>query len=214
MKYFIKSQAIAVTIGPYSIEEIEARLKAGELSADALTAADLGERPEKVKGWICVHQIPGLGGNPPMPSLEAAKSPTGSSDSQRASGLGSAGYDLCKKCSARALPGETLCRKCAEQTQPANKRSTAPHPLIVLFIQVPGGFLIHLVSFIFFCAMSGGGFRSHSALLIPVAVIHTLAWLAFAFRQIRDPASQGVGVGIFVGVFLTGMLTGSCALSK
>lgn len=214
MKYFIESQGSPALIGPYSIEEIEARLKTGELSGDALATADTGESPAHATGWLCVHQLPGIGRNPPMPSMEARSLSASPTPNQKPAGGATDWETFCRKCSARVVPGETLCCKCAEHTAPTEKKSAAPHPLIVLFIQVPVGFLIHLVSFIFFCAITPGGFRSHNGLLISVAVTHTLVWITFAVRLIRNPAEQGFGFGIFIGVCLTVLLTGSCALSK
>lgn len=215
MKYFIKSQGRPAIIGPYSTEEIEVRLKTGELSGDALATADTGESPDQATGWLCVHQLPGVGGNPPMPSREERRLPASPNPSQKPVGGATDGETFCRICSARVVPGETLCRKCAEHTAPAKKKAAAPHPLIVLFIQVPGGFLIHLVSFFFVCAMTQrGGFSPHNGLLISVAVTHTLVWIALTVRLIQKPAEQGIGFGIFIGVCLTGLLTGGCALSK
>ena len=215
MKYFIKCQGSPVIIGPFTIEEIEARLKTGELSGDALATADTGESPDQATGWLCLHQLPGVGGNPPMPRLFAKQQAIYPAFNRHFNGDIADGGTFCRICSARVVPGETLCRKCAEHTAPAEKRSAAPHPLIVLFIQVPGGFLIHLVSFIFFCAMGamfGGGYKPPNGMLVFVAVIHTLAWIAYAIRVIRNPAEQGIGFGVLIGVCLTGLLTGSCAL--
>lgn len=211
MRYFIKTQAISPTIGPYSIEEIEARLKAGELSADALAAADLGERPEKVKGWICVHQIPGLGGNPPMPNLEPPRLPTSPKDSQKASEKIPLGQAVCGKCSRHLADGETtVCRECGENMAPTTRQSAGPHPLFVLFVQVPVGFFVQFVSFVILCMFLGAA--KGGAIL--VAVCLCVAWGAFGVAQLRKPASAGYGFGILLGVCLTGLLTGTCALSK
>ena len=205
-------------IGPYSVEEIEARLKTGELSTGALATADTGGESEKVAqsaagGWLCVHQLPGIGGNPPMPELHDRKWATSPAGSPKSGSQHAPNEPLCQKCAARAAPGETLCRKCAKQAASTKKRAKAPHPLFVLFIQVPGGFLIHLVSFIFLCAVFGGGFKSRGPIVL-VAVIHSVAWIAIATRLIRKPAEQGVGFGILIGVCLTGLLTATCAISR
>ena len=61
-------------------------------------------------------------------------------------------------------------------------------------------------------AMFGGGYKPPNGMLVFVAVIHTLAWIAYAIRVIRNPAEQGIGFGVLIGVCLTGLLTGSCAL--
>ena len=148
MKYFVRTPGSPAVIGPYSVGEIEARLKAGELSANALATEDTGDNPANATGWLCLHQLPGVGGNPPMPSLDT-QSATPPDSSQKLSAEVAPGEPVCRKCSARVLPGETLCRKCAERTEPAEKASVAPHPLRMLLLHVPGGILVHLMSFVF-----------------------------------------------------------------
>lgn len=217
MRYYLKDLEDQAITGPLELDEIEARLKSGELSADALATADTGESPARATGWICVHQLPGVGRNPPMPGFEARRLPASPNPSQPLTEGATDGETFCRNCSARVVPGEILCRKCAEHTARVEKKSAAPHRLIVLLIQVPGGLLVHFVSFIFFCAMCamfGGGYKTHSGVLVLVAVVHCIAWIAFAFRLIRNPAEQGFGFGIFIGVCLTGLLTGTCVLSK
>ena len=219
MRYYLKDPEQNSITGPFDLDEIEARLKSGELSADALATVDTGESPAHATGWLCVRQLPGIGRNPPMPGLEAQGLPTSPNPSQKPTGGVADGETYCHICSAHVVPGETLCRKCAEHTARAEKKSAAPHRSIGLFIQVPGGLLVHCVSFIFVCAMCavlGGGYRTPSGMLVLVlvAMVHCVAWIAYAIRLIRNPAERGFGFGIFIGVCLTGLLTGTCALSK
>lgn len=190
-------------------------LKSGELSADALARADTGESPAHAAAWLCVHQLPGVGGNPLMRGLSAPQLPTNPNPSQKLTDDVSDGNSCCRQCSARVVSGETLCRNCAEHTARGERKSAAPHRLIVLFIQVPGGLLAHFVSFIVvcaLCAMLGGSYTTHKEILVLVAIVHGLAWTALAFFLIRNPTGQGFGFGIFIGVCVTGLLTGSCAL--
>lgn len=115
------------------------------------------------------------------------------------------------------MPDETLCRKCAEHMARVENRSTAPHRLVVLLVLVPGGILMHFLSFVFVCAICftfGGGYKSSSGMLVLGSVIHCIAMVAFATRLMRDPAERGFGFGILIGACLTGLLTANCNLGK
>lgn len=217
MKYFIKGQDNSA-LGPYTVEEIEARLATGELSRDALATPDTGRNPatrarSSAAVWLSVHQLPGVGGNPPMPGLDAPPIPTSPLEPLRGSGAVSPGEAFCRRCARRMPPGETVCRACGESMTSAARQSARPHSLVVLFVQVPGGFLAQAVSFIFLCGFVGLS-KPHKETLILCAVLLCVFWAVVASRMIRQPASEGFAVGILVGVCLTALLTGNCAITK
>lgn len=60
MKYFLFTAGNPAVTGPFKLDDIEARLQAGGLSADTLAIA---ETPEGLSGrnWLPIHDIPGLG---------------------------------------------------------------------------------------------------------------------------------------------------------
>lgn len=124
---------------------------------------------------------------------------------------------FCPACGHNLPSGVTVCPECSKRLAPAAKKPAAPHLLLVIFVQVPCGFLVHNFSFIFVCAvctMLGGGYKAHNGLLVLLAVVHCIAWIAYSIRLIRNPEERGFGFGIFIGVCLAVLLTGSCALSK
>lgn len=217
MKYFIKGQDNSA-LGPYTVEEIEAWLATGELSGNALATLDTGESAATVAlssatGWLCVNQMPGVCGNPPMPGLGAPQVSTSPKEHLPASGAISSGEAVCRMCAKRLPPGDNLCRECAEHLARTGKQSARPHFLVVLLVQVPGGFIAQAVSFIFLCGFFGLS-KPQQGTLILCAVMLCVFWAALASRMMRNPAYEGYAVGILLGVCLTALLTGTCAMSK
>lgn len=66
MKYFLFNPADQAVTGPFELDEIAAKLQAGELPADTLATGDIGESLGQVRStlaedWMPVQSIPGLG---------------------------------------------------------------------------------------------------------------------------------------------------------
>lgn len=66
MKYFLFNPASQAITGPFELDEIAAKLQAGELPADTLATGDIGEslgevRSSTAEDWRPVQSIPGLG---------------------------------------------------------------------------------------------------------------------------------------------------------
>lgn len=210
MKYFIKRLGSSAPIGPYSVAEIEARLKTGELSADALATADNGESPAQAPVWFCIHQIPELTGNPPMPGLDVKQQAIYPVFNQYFSDKTALEETVCPACAQQLAPGVTACPACSECLAPPGKKAASPLSLVGLIVQVPGGVLAHFASFVLVCGFVAI-LRSRSALIF-VALIHCLAWIALGIRMKGNPAERGFAFGIFIGVGLTALLTSNCSM--
>ena len=194
MKYFVRNTGSSVIFGPYSLEEIEAKQKAGELSVDALAPEDRGTgladaARSPAEDWIPVNQFPGLG-------------------VQKV---------ICPNCShkftGKVVAGET-CPECRKLLIPAVEKPVTQRLFgaLTLFIFFIGGFLVHFFSFIFLCGFLAGG-RSSRTLILP-AVILCVVWIALGILIVCKPsnASRGFAFGIFIGVGLTALLTANCAM--
>jgi hypothetical protein len=79
MKYFLFNPANQAITGPFELDEIAAKLQAGELPADTLATGDIGESLRQVRStpaedWMPVKSIPGFGQgrSPESVSLAAA----------------------------------------------------------------------------------------------------------------------------------------------
>lgn len=82
MKYFLRNSDDHAITGPFELDDIEARLKAGEFSADTLATGDIGEslaqiRRTPAEDWMPVQAIPGFGQErqPESVCLAAADTP-------------------------------------------------------------------------------------------------------------------------------------------
>ena len=148
-----------------------------------------------------------------MPRLGPPALPASANNKLRGGKVVSPAEALCRRCAKCLAPGETVCRACGERMTPAAKPPAGPHPLIVLFFQVPVGFGIQVATFVFLCR-SFSGSTAYNGVLVLCAVILCVAWLAVAICLTRNPASLGYGAGMLVGACLTGLLTGACAISK
>lgn len=134
MKYYVRTLASSATIGPYSVEEIQARLKTGELSVDALATEDTGESPAQAVVWLRVHQLPGLGGGqppssalpPPLPPRSAVNSPLGAAS----------GVHCCPACGHALAPDVgSVCDRCGKELTVGRKEPVVllegnPEPML------------------------------------------------------------------------------------
>ncbi len=77
MKYFLRNPDDQAITGPFELDDIEAKLQAGELSADTLATGDIGEsraqlRSAPAEDWMSVRSIPGFGQERPLESVPLA----------------------------------------------------------------------------------------------------------------------------------------------
>ena len=202
MKYFVRNTGSSVIFGPYSLAEIEAKQKAGELSVDALAPEDCGTgladvAPSPAEDWIPVNQFPGLG-------------------VQKV---------ICPNCShkftGKVVAGET-CPECNKLLVSAIEKPAGPRSFLGVLIQLLSGALTLFLSFILgfvtqlislgvLCSFAKQGDKR---LILP-AVILCIVWIALGIPMVRRPstASRGFAFGIFIGVGLTALLTTICAMN-
>ena len=148
MKYFVRNTGDPTVAGPYSVEEIEAKLKAGELSAEALATEDVGESLARIEHspveyWMDAVQIPGLGTDLPS-SLNAQQ-------------FTENGVAVCRHCghkfTGKVVPGEAVCGACGKPQSPAVEKSASTLSGVVFLLQVPLGFLAQFISLAFLVAL-------------------------------------------------------------
>lgn len=77
MKYFLRNPDDHAITGPFELDAIEAKLKAGELPADTLATGDIGETPAQIRrtpaeDWMPVQAIPGFGQERALESVPVA----------------------------------------------------------------------------------------------------------------------------------------------
>ena len=83
MKCYVRNSDTSAIAGPFSIEYIEAKLKRGEIPADARATGDIGESLARVRrypaaNWVGVTQIPDIGEIGPPNRVEPRTIPSSS----------------------------------------------------------------------------------------------------------------------------------------
>lgn len=78
MKYYLRNPESQVVTGPFELDDIEAKLHAGELSADTLATGDIGEslaqiRRTPAEDWMPAQAIPGFGQERALVSMPVAQ---------------------------------------------------------------------------------------------------------------------------------------------
>lgn len=79
MRYYLKDPEHQAITGPFELDEIEAKLEAGELPAGTLATGDIGESLAQIRhappeDWMPAESIPGLGEERP-PSSQLSPPP-------------------------------------------------------------------------------------------------------------------------------------------
>lgn len=168
MKYYLKAPEDRAITGPFEPDEIEAKLKAGELSDDTLATGDIGEGLARIwrapaEDWLPVKSIPGLGEERP-PGPEVAQSgppPPPLRSVVNAPPSHPSGMAFCPGCGNQLAPGvANTCDRCGRQLilnrpEPiklleikpaglASKIQTAALKACVLLLQILGGGMLIL----------------------------------------------------------------------
>jgi len=165
MKYFLFNPANQAITGPFELDDIEAKLKAGELSADTRATGDIGESLRQVRStpaedWMPVQSIPGFGlerGPESTPPAAAGE------------------IRFCPGCAHELLkplpPGKAgVCERCGRTLGSAPPPPPAPQPKVALLpaqVTKSGGVL------------AGIGKALGAAFMILVALVGGLMLLAF-----------------------------------
>ena len=241
MRYYLRNPADGAISGPLELDDIEAKLKAGELSADTRATGDIGESLRQVRStpaedWMPVRAIPGIGKerqvsmplgqiNPslpaPTPPPPAELFPAHIWGKHRSP---SEQISFCPFCGQRAsgpvVPGETECERCGKLLYPAagtvertGSKANRPVSLLTFIAGVIGGLIVQFISFVMVCGFAALSFRQDgSQKTIAFAVLLCLGWIALAIPMTRSPANRGFAFGALLGVGLTALLAASCAL--
>ncbi|PAW88695.1 MAG: hypothetical protein B9S33_04415 [Pedosphaera sp. Tous-C6FEB] len=188
MKYFLFNPASQATTGPFELDEIEAKLQAGEFPADTLAIADIDEslgqvRSTPAEDWMPVQAIPGLGHERP------------------------ANLPLHNASSPEPTPAAGTVNQTSSQ---ANR----PVSVLIFIGCVIGGLIAQFGSFVMVCGFTAAFFgfkKSGNDVAIVFAVLLCLGWMALAIPLARSPGKSGFAFGILLGVGLTGLLTANCA---
>lgn len=262
MKYYVKDSEGQAITGPFELDEIRTRLKAGGLPDDTLATGDIGEGLARIRhappeDWMPVRATPGLSlerlptpeSSPPKPPpnvVNMLQPPARAIGCCPACGhrLAPDPGNACDHCgkeliadvqesgkpampsldvkqqaiyaivnkhlSSKSVAGETGLPECAESLGTPEKKAVNPPPLVSFIAQVIGGVLAHFISFVLLCGFFSIG-KSRSLLLL-VAVVHCVAWIAVGIWVRRDQTERGFAFGIFIGVGLTALLTANCSM--
>ena len=232
MRYYLRNPADGAISGPFELDDIEAKLKAGELSADTRATGDIGESLRQVRStpaedWMPVQSIPGFGQERPLnvplrpappPEPPPVFRPRVPEAPPKLPPVGLERVNFCPFCgqpvSGAVVPGETRCGQCGKLLYPAigASQSAAPNRPVSLFTfagGVIGGLLAELFSYVFIL----GFFRVTSTkATIAVSCLVFAGWIAIAIPMSRNPANRGFAFGVLLGVGLTALLAASCAL--
>ena len=243
MRYYLRNPPNRAITGPFELDDIEAKLEAGELPADTLATGDIGESLGQVRRmpaeeWMPVKSIPGFGQERPrnLPSREASpRSPTLAlppptelfpARNARKPESPPEQISFCPFCGLRAdgpiVLGGTRCRQCGKLLYPASgavERNQLTSSRAVSFLGfaagVIGGLVVQFVSFIFVCWCVAAFFnRGGEPALVVFAILHCLACVSIAIPLTRKPAARPLAFGILLGVGLTAILTANCALNE
>ncbi|GDY21675.1 hypothetical protein LBMAG56_30220 [Verrucomicrobiota bacterium] len=241
MRYYLQNPADRVVTGPFELDDIEAKLEAGELPADTLATGDIGEslgqvRRTPAEDWMPVKSIPGFGqerprnlppreASPPLPTL-ALPPPTELFPAHlwRKPQSPPEQIAFCPFCGQRAggpvSLGETRCGQCGKVLYPATGTNRVPAPsrpvsLLMFIAGFIGGLVVQIFSLnivgLFGLAASKSG---RPALGIIFGILVCVGWIAIAIPLSRRPPYRGFAYGIALGVGVTALLTASCALSS
>lgn len=135
MNYYVRNPGSSELVGPFNAEEIAAKLRAGELAANAMATNDTGDSPEHIalsptREWLQIEQIPGLNAvqhdqsgearpvPPPLP-LESAATDTSDHGTLERPSSGVAYCPHCgRKVEGEVVPDETVCAGCGKLLLP------------------------------------------------------------------------------------------------
>ncbi len=144
MRYYVKDPEDQAITGPFEIDELKAKLKAGELAADTLATGDIGEGISQIRrappeDWMPVVSIAGLSQErlatsetsptrpPPLPppTVAEAPHPTGSE------------MAFCPACGHKLSPDAgSACDRCGHELiafrhEPVKLLEIKPEPLLL-----------------------------------------------------------------------------------
>lgn len=123
MRYYLRNPEKNSITGPFELDEIEAKLKVGELSAGTLATEDIGDGLAKIQNaptedWVPVESIPGLGEErlvgskvsppppPPLPPQNGVTAPLSTSS----------GMAFCPACGHKLAPDAgNACDRCGKE---------------------------------------------------------------------------------------------------
>ena len=143
MKYYLRDPEHQAITGPFELDAIEAKLKAGELPAGALATGDVGKGLAQIllappEDWVSVESIPGLGEErqPSANLSQPAPPPIPSHDVVSAPPSPASGMALCPGCGHKLAPDVgRVCDHCGQDLtvvarKPANTAESKPEAFV------------------------------------------------------------------------------------
>lgn len=143
MRYYLKDPGQQAITGPFELDEIDAKLKAGELPAGTLATRVIGAGLVRVQhappeDWVPAESIPGLGeeGPPSSIGLQPPPAPLPLPKAVNAPPSRPNGMIFCPTCGHKLAPdADNVCDRCGKKLvivgqEPTRPLEFKPEPLL------------------------------------------------------------------------------------